>query len=203
MRPKSASFTIALIIVLASVGYPRALERHQERDAPDFRVQVWGDVITDFSMRVWSYFALRSELEKDLPALAVTDNPDEIRRTVRALAGRIRVARAGAKEGDIFTATISTEFRKALLPAMNASTLSAIMDDSPAELSARINGTYPEGKPVSTVPPNILAILPSLPDDIEYRFLGRHLILVDTRAGVIIDRIRHVIRCADSKTPDR
>jgi hypothetical protein len=203
MRPKSASFTIALIIVLASVRYPRALERHQERDAPDFRVQVWGDVITDFSRRVWSYFDLRSELQKDLPALAVTGDPDEIRRTVRALAGRIRVARAGAKEGDIFTATISTEFRKALLPAMNASTLSAIMDDGPGELSARINGTYPEGKPVSTVPPNILAILPSLPDDIEYRFLGRHLILVDTRAGVIIDRIPFVVQCAHSKTPDR
>src|SRR4029453_15629141 len=135
---------------------------------------------------------------KELPALSVTDDPEEIRRTGRALAERIRMARAGAKEGDIFTASISIEFRKTLLPPMNASTWSAIMYDNPGELSARINGTYPEGKPVSTVPPNILAILPSLPDDIEYRFLGRHLILLDTRAGVIIDRIPHVIECAHS-----
>ena len=34
-------------------------------------------------------------------------------------------------------------------------------------------------KPLSTVPPNILVALPRLPDDIQYRFLGRHLILLD------------------------
>ena len=47
------------------------------------------------------------------------------------------------------------------------------------------------------MPPNILARLPSLPDDIQYRFLGRHLILLDTRASVILDRIPYAIQCAD------
>jgi hypothetical protein len=40
---------------------------------------------------------------------------------------------------------------------------------------------------VSTVPPNVLAALPSLPDDVQYRFLGRHLVLHGTRANVILD----------------
>ena len=39
------------------------------------------------------------------------------------------------------------------------------------------------------MPPNVLAALPRLPDDIEYRFMGRDLILLDTRANVIIDRV--------------
>ena len=39
------------------------------------------------------------------------------------------------------------------------------------------------------MPINILAALPKLPDDIEYRFLGRHLVLHDTRANMILDRI--------------
>jgi hypothetical protein len=44
------------------------------------------------------------------------------------------------------------------------------------------------------MPPNVLAALPKLPADLEYRFLGRHLVLVDTRASVIIDRIPYAIR---------
>jgi hypothetical protein len=94
----------------------------------------------------------------------------------------------------MFTSAISVEFRKALSFEMDASTWRAIMDDNPGELANEINGTYPEGKPLSTVPPNILAVLPRLPDDIEYRFLGRHLILLDTRANVILDRIPFAIR---------
>ena len=77
---------------------------------------------------------------------------------------------------------------------MNAETWAAIMDDNPGALSTRINGTYPEKKPLSTVPPNILAVLPKLPDDVEYRFLGRHLILLDTRARVLLDGIPNAIQ---------
>jgi hypothetical protein len=97
----------------------------------------------------------------------------------------------------MFTPTISVEFRKALILEMNANTWAAIMDDNPGEFSNQINGTYPDEKPLSTVPPNILAALPRLPDDIQYRFLGRHLILLDTRANVILDRIPYAIQCRD------
>jgi hypothetical protein len=200
MKLTQTSLAIALIVLPASVGYPQAPQTQQDRDTPVFRVQVWGDIAADFSMRVSSYFDLRSELEKDLPALTVTDDPAEIRRKVRALAKRIRVARADARQGDIFTPAISVEFRKALLLEMNAGTREAIMDDNPGAFSARINGDYPEGKTIATVPPNILAVLPRLPDDIEYRFSGRHLILLDTRASVIIDRIPYAIRCGDGNT---
>ena len=197
MRLKHTSLAIALIVLFASVGSPQATKTNQDRDTPDFRVQVWGVIVADFSTRVWSYVELRSELEKGLPVLTVTDDPAEIRRAVRALAKRIRVARADARQGDIFTPAISVEFRKTLLLEMNAETWAAIMDDNPGEFSPRINGSYPEGKPLSTVPPNVLAVLPPLPDDIEFRFLGRHLILLDVRASVILDRIPYAIQCAD------
>ena len=197
MSLKHTSLAITLLVLSASVAHPQAAKTYQDRDAPDFRVQVWGDIVADFSARVWSYFELRRELEKGLPALTTTDDPAEIKRAVRALAKRIRVARAEAREGDIFTPAISVEFRKVLLLEMNANIWAAIMDDNPGEFSHRINGNYPEGKPFSTVPPNILAVLPTLPaDDIQYRFLGRHLILFDARASVILDRIPYAIQWA-------
>jgi hypothetical protein len=81
-----------------------------------------------------------------------------------------------------------------LLLEIDAKTWAAIMDDNPGKFPVHINGSYRDGKPLSTVPPNILAVLPRLPDDIQYRFLGRHLILFDTRASVILDRIPHAIQ---------
>ena len=109
------------------------------------------------------------------------------------------MARDGARQGDIFTAAIGVEFREVLRLEMDADTWTAIMDDNPGEFSNRINGTYPGRRPLSTVPPNILARLPRLPEDVQYRFVGRHLILLDTRANLILDRIPYAIRCMDCK----
>jgi hypothetical protein len=173
-----ASFAIALIVSVSSIG----------------RARVSSDIAADFSTRVWSYFELRSELEKGLPARTVTDDWAAIRRAERALAKKISAARAKARQGDIFTPAISVEFRNVLLLEMNASTWAGIMDDNPGEFSVHINRAYPEGKTVSTMPPNVLAALPRLPDDIEYRSLGRHLILLDTRAMVIVDLLPYAFR---------
>ena len=106
-------------------------------------------------------------------------------------------ARMGATEGDLFTPSISLEFRRVLLIQMDVDTWDSLMDDNPGDFHLAINGTYPKKKPLSTVPPNILAALPSLPDGIQYRFLGRHLVLHDTRANVILDRIPYAVQCTD------
>ena len=118
-----------------------------------------------------------------MPAQTVTDDPAQIRSRELALASKIRLARNGAKQGAIFTRTISVEFRRALLAEMSSDTRETLRDDNPGAFSHAINGTYPKTKPFSTVPINILAALPRLPDDIEYRFVGRHLVLHDTRAN--------------------
>jgi hypothetical protein len=163
-------------------------------------VQIWGYLVADFSTRVSHYVDLRSELQHGLPPLTVTDDPAKIKRAVRALAKRIRLARAEAKQGDIFSPAITIEFRKALIVEMTPNTCAAIMDDNPGEFSNEINGDYPENKPLSTVPANILAVLPQLPGDIQYRFLGRHLILLDTKASLILDRIPYAIECCECGT---
>ena len=195
MKLKHSSFAIAFIFLFSSVSTPQAPTTNQHGGTPDFRVQVWGHTMADFNRRVWNYSELRSNLEKGLPPLTVTDDAADISRAVHALAKRIRVARAGAQEGEIFTPTISAEFRKVLRLEVNANTWAAIMDDNPGEFSNQINGTYSRERPLSTVPPNVLSVLPRLPADIQYRFVGRHLILLDTRASVILDRIPYAIEC--------
>jgi hypothetical protein len=51
----------------------------------------------------------------------------------------------------------------------------------------RINYPYPETKAMSLVPPSLLLNLPQLPKQLEYRFVGRHLVLLDERANLIVD----------------
>jgi hypothetical protein len=197
MTLRQTLLATVLLGLCPSVGHSQTPTPNPSRDTPDFSVQVFGYIEADFTARVDSYLDLRHKLEEGLPPLTVTDDPAEIGRAEVALAKRIREAREGAKQGEIFTPAIGAEFRRVLVLEMTASTRAAIREDNPGSFSHRINGTYPKENPVSTVPANILALLPRLPDDIQYRFLGRHLVLHDTRANIILDRIRCVIPCTD------
>ena len=185
-----------LILTSATLGYAQGPDAPQDRVLPQFKIQIWGDTFVDFTSRVSAYDQLRHELEKGLPQLRTTSDVAEIRKAVRSRAKKIRHARADAREGDIFTPAISDSFKRALGEELSAATCEAIEDDNPGAFKHRINGSYPERVPVSTVPPNVLAVLPQLPDDLQYRFVGPHLVLVDGRSRVIVDRIAFVIPCA-------
>jgi hypothetical protein len=153
--------------------------------------------IARFEALVLSYFQLRTMLEHGLPARRVTDDPRDNLRAEHALAERIREARESAVIGDIFTPDTIVEFRTILLSVVKPMTLATIFDDNPGKFSHPVNGTYPKRRPLSTVPGSILAVLPVLPEGVEYRFLARDLILHDTRANVILDRIACAIECVE------
>ena len=189
-----ATIAIALLTPGAFAQTPAP----QARDTADFKVQVWGVAAADFDVRMLIYAELRADLQQGLPALRLTDDPREILKAEHALAKRIRAVRSGSHGGEIFTAEISSAFKHALVLETRASTCASILDDNPGAFSYSINDTYPKRRSLSTVPPGILVLLPKLPADVQYRFLGRHLILHDTRANVILDRILNAIDCPDS-----
>ena len=190
---------LAALVVAASVtpGSSQTPTMTGNREIPDYRAAAWPRNVEDFNARVLAYFDLRGTLEKGLIALTITNDPAKIERAESDLAAKLRLARPEARQGDFFTPAIEREFKKALIIQMSASTWAAIMDGNPGEFPHEVNRTYTEGKSVSTVPGNILALLPTLPSDIQYRFVGRHLILHDTRANVVIDRIPYAITCVD------
>lgn len=174
----------------------------QPRITPDIIIHVWGVAAGDFDTRMTSYVTLRNRLQTGLPPLRLTDDPRDIRRAEYALAKRIRAARAGAHGGDIFTAEITAAFKDALMLETSPPVCAAILDDNPGHFSYDVNDTYPKRRPLSSVPPGILSLLPRLPEDVYYRFLGRELILHDTRANVILDGIPEAIRCYDDDDDD-
>lgn len=183
-----ALLAIVLTMSFAAVAAAQTTPTRPAPDGVDFKVQIWGDAVADFNARVQSYYDVRRALERGLPPLVLTDNPDDIITAEVTLARAIRRARRPARQGEIFTPAISAAFRNVLLPVMTGQTLAVIMDENPGSFSHHINSAYPKEKPRSTIPWTVLAALPPLPDDIQYGFVGRYLILHDIRANVIVDR---------------
>ena len=194
---RSVAFATVLTVLFPFVGGTQTLPAATDSLAPDFRIQVFGDTVTDFPSRIERYFELRGQLERGLPAMTVTEDVRQIRRRTRSLAKAIRAARRGAVQGEFFTAATSAEFKRVLALIMNTAVWALIMDENPGAFRHDIDGSYPDVKTYSTMPGIVLARLPQLPDDIQFRFVGPHLILYDVRASTIIDRLPNAIECAD------
>ena len=189
----------AVVAVAMTLGQPGAGTAQTSAPTPDivprFRVAIWVDPLTEFADRVDAYSELRRGLEERLPEVTVTDDVGQLRRARRSLAKAIRRARDGASQGEFFTPAASAQLHLVLGGVMDTTMCEVIMHDNPGGFRHSIDGTYPDGKAFSTMPGLLLARLPVLPDGIQYRFIGRYLILYDVRANTIIDRMPDAIRC--------
>jgi hypothetical protein len=177
-----------ILFLVLMLGLPHAYAAQNPPTNPD------AQVLQDFKARVDKYVELRKKADDDAPPMKKTDDPAELRTAQQGLAERIGAARTPAQQGDIFTPEIAAKFKKLLRPEVkDYGTKATIKDDNPGTMPFKVNGPYPSKEPLSTVPPNVLASLPPLPKDIEYRFVNKHLILRDARANLIIDYIPNAI----------
>jgi hypothetical protein len=155
-------------------------------------------LLQDFKKRIDTYVTLHKRLEKNAPPLQKTDDPAKIKASQDGLAAAIQSERASAKQGEIFTPEIATLLRQLMYPETKgergAETKKAIKEDAPTGVTLKVNARYPDTAPLPTVPPNLLAALPQLPEDLEYRVIGRHLILRDVHANLIVDILPNAIR---------
>lgn len=147
--------------------------------------------------RLKEYVELHKKVEETLPKLPKEATPQQIDKNQRLLEQRLREARKSAKQGDIFTPEARPVIKR-LLAAVFAGPdgkqlKASIMDENPVGISITVNGRYPDTVPISTVPPDVLQTLPALTEDMEYRFVGDNLILLDAHAHVVADFIADAI----------
>jgi len=187
-RAAASCILVVLLIASANVPSPAAhTPAGQEVPAqnPDAKI------IEDFHARVKEYAALHEKLESTLTPLPKETTPELIGQHQRALERLIARARAGARRGDIFTDPIRAYFRRQLSRVFNGpegrSIKASIMDEDTRAVRLTINGRYPDGVPRSAMPAQVLLALPRLPEQLEYRFVGRRLVLLDIHALTIPD----------------
>jgi hypothetical protein len=159
-----------------------------------------GALIEDFNARVKKYLEIHKDAAKGSAKLKETEDPAEIVKAQETLAAKIRAARSTAKAGDIFTPEIRNKFRRLLAPELKGEdgrdAKAVLKEDapSPSQIPFKVNAKYPEGAPLPSVPANLLLNLPTLPEPLEYRIIGKHLVLLDTGANIIVDFMLNAIK---------
>jgi hypothetical protein len=153
----------------------------------------------EFDTRIGEYLKLRKRAIQGIPALKPKATPEHIQAHKIAVAQAIREARLDAQQGAILTPDIQEHFREIIrsemrgrqgLPAKAAAKQgNPAMEKLRDPVAVKVNAPYPDSAPLSTVPATLLLRLPKLPKDLDFRFVGRNLILRDVEASVIVDYI--------------
>ena len=157
---------------------------------PQPRVNPTAEVMAAFRKRVDEYLKLRNEITKKIPEVKETGDPTKIHAREKALGQAIAAARASAKPGDVFGRDATPLFVKILADDWQTRKpvdRKAVFTELPKGTHVNINLPYPTTLPLLTVPANLLANLPVLPDELEYRLVDRHLLLRDRDANLTID----------------
>jgi hypothetical protein len=145
--------------------------------------------MVNFKKRVDAYLDLRKAVTQTYPEVRETGNPAQIHEREVNLGKGIAMARASAKAGDIF-APVARQLLKIVESDWNSRSPAdqkAILSEIPKGLVLKVNQPYPPNIPLATVPPKLLAQLPMLPEELEYRLVDRRLLLRDRDANLVID----------------
>jgi hypothetical protein len=199
---RSSILTIGAAMMLCCVPLP-ILSIPQ----PDFLIQEHHEeppktpgeeqAIKRFHEHVKEYVKLRERLERKLPNLSNEAKPEEIEAHKKAFEDMVRKARTNAKPGDAFSPDIANYIRttiKAEFKGTDRKDLrETILEADTKGVPLRVNYPYPETKEQAQIPPTLLLKLPQLPKQVKYRFVGRHLLLVDRENGLIVDYMKNAL----------
>jgi hypothetical protein len=153
-------------------------------------------LINDFEARVNQYMDMRKTQGGNAPRS--TNSPEKLTQTKNEIAQRVRAARNGAKQGEVFTPDIAGYFRRQITETLHgpdgARIFSSLRHAEPIKgLRLQVNGEYPEGVPLQSTPPSLLMNLPKLPKELEYRIVGRDLVLHDITPNLVVDLVPNAI----------
>ena len=135
---------------------------------------------------------MREQLEEQMPKLSKEAKPEEIQTHKQQFQERVRGARTGAKQGDVFTPEAAAFIRAIIKDEFKGKERVEFRDTVLHEADTkavplRVNYPYPESQELLEMPATLLMRLPQLPKQLRYRFVGPNLLLVDRENGLIVD----------------
>ena len=151
-----------------------------------------------FKRSIEQYVELHKSVRASLPPLDVSSEPSHFLKASARLASAIRDARRGARAGDVFNPVVAATFHARINYALRdpdrrkriLERLTEVEEDEderpPAGWRPVVNGTL-DWFSTGATPHAILEALPELPDELQYRFIGLDLVLLDVDANLIVD----------------
>ena len=152
------------------------------------------DAARAFVAATRDYASMHRRLEQQIGPIEISTTVDQINRLINQLAAAIRIERADAKQGDLFTPALAREIRAGINEALLAHDFTA--DDvvaagrvegiDYARVALRVNGTFPWVLGAAMFP-CVIEALPELPPELQYRIVDNDLVLIDIHASLIVD----------------
>lgn len=154
-------------------------------------------LLSEFDHHVKDYVQLREKVRKQLRPLSKDSTPEQIDAYQKGFVEAMRMARGSAKPGYMFTPSAAEYLRRRIKTEFKGSERvelrETVLEADTAGVPLRVNYPYPETKELTQMPPTLLLKLPQLPKEVKYRFVGRHLLLVDTDNGLIVDYMTNAL----------
>lgn len=193
--PLAGRLLAAAIACLASIGITGCASRPAETAAVSPAPASASDdreAVLLFRQAVEAYATLHRRLAQGLPRLAADASPEAVHAREVAFENLIAGERRTNARGDLFVAPIQPVIRRVATQMLTGPDGPSLVDTITEESTerrrgVRINARYPDDIPLSSMPAQLLNALPPLPEELEYRFVGRDLILLDTKARLIAD----------------
>lgn len=184
---KNGLVRIVVFIVIASAVPVSA----QQAQTPSTKTDPI--VIKDFDDEVARYMALRRQLRKEIDSLKPGSTSVEIVNTSDALARAIQRARPQSRGTRFFNATTTVLLKQCISDTVRrenlAPVLATIDDEGGRQGAVTVYLRFPASSQMATMPPSLLAVLPRIPRELEYRIIGTALVLRDVDAALILDVI--------------
>lgn len=180
--------------VLAIVGAVALCLVHQSAKAQTAHALSANEkqIAETFEKRAKDYTKMREQLETQMPKLSKEAKPEEIETHKKQFQERVRAARTGAKQGDVFTLEAATFIRAIIKDEFKGKDKiefrdTVLREAENKEVPLRVNYPYPESQELLEMPATLLMRLPQLPKQLRYRFVRSNLLLVDRENGLIVD----------------
>ena len=152
-------------------------------------------ITADLQGRAKQYLDFRKQVAGSTPKSNST--PSKITSAQNDLANKIRVARAGAKQGEIFTPEITQYVRRQIASRLSGPDgkriRASLRHAEPVNITLQINQSYPDNVPLQSTPPSLLISLPQLPTGLEYRLVGKELVIRDVDANIVVDYMANAL----------
>lgn len=188
MTAKSIASTAAgCLVALAVAGFADTADEQRA-------------TLKQFTTSIQQYVQLHRQIERQLPPLRARSDAQEIVESSNAMASALQTVRAGVREGNIFTATVGVLLRSRIADALDArgftaeEVIAASLEEADEEAPLPVvNGRFPWTRGAEMWP-CVLNALPDLPDELQYRIVGRDLVLIDVHANLVVDILRNAVQ---------
>jgi hypothetical protein len=165
--------------------------------AQNAKSQTTDPVVVEFETRAKAYANERERIERTLPALPKQATPEEVARHKSKFLKSVQNSRLAFKQGVIFTPEISAHFKKIISVELDAAAKAElrkeVIEAENKAVTIRVNYPYPESQEILEMPATLLQVFPQLPKQLKYRFVGRHMLLVDRENTLIVDYITNAV----------